>query len=262
MFRRIALLALGAGFLLPAPAHAIRPFVTDDARVVGHKLAQLETWLLVDRLLIEHTALAAVGPTDWLELAAGVVQGGAHSGADVGYSLTGPIVQAKALLAPAKSNAWPGVAVATGTFAPYGFGALAPPDWSGFGYLALTQNIDEETLLIHANLGVVVGDQRSKSEQTSALHEDVRAGVTAGLGAQLKIVGGFHGMAEVYFGDPYDARFEHPAMQVGARYIFGPHVQADVTFGSTLVKLQSEDGRHGTEQWGTVGIRLVTPELW
>jgi hypothetical protein len=72
--------------LAPRPARAIRPFVTDDARVVGGKLLQLETWVLVDRLVLEHNALVAVGPTDWLELTAGLLHSGIHSGADRGLA--------------------------------------------------------------------------------------------------------------------------------------------------------------------------------
>lgn len=255
--------AIVAGLTVPTPALAIRPFVTDDARVVGDHLAQLETWVLLDSSVVEHTALAAVGPTDWLELAAGAVQGGSRSRDGSGYSLTGPIVQAKALLAPAKSNSWPGVAVATGAIAPFGFGVLKPSEWEGFGYVAVTQNIHDEALLVHANLGMVVGDVLSPHPDLGALHSEVKPGLLAGVGAQVKILGGFHGMAEVYYGDAYDAQFDQPAMQVGARHIFNVHVQIDATFGSTLSQRpQLPDGELGFERWGTLGLRLVTPRLW
>jgi hypothetical protein len=68
----------------PRPAYAIRPFVTDDARVVGHKLAQLATWILLDHRELEHDLLAAIGPTDWLELTLGLRHGGVHSGLERG----------------------------------------------------------------------------------------------------------------------------------------------------------------------------------
>jgi hypothetical protein len=51
-------------------------------------------------------------------------------------------------------------------------------------------------------------------------------------------------------------------MQVGFRYIFNDQVQIDGTFGSTLTAVEGADGHAQTEQWGTLGIRLVTPELW
>jgi hypothetical protein len=75
-------------------------------------------------------------------------------------------------------------------------------------------------------------------------------------------VAGLHGIGEVYYGDPYDPRFSHPATQVGFRYIFNEHVQLDGTFGSTLRAAVAADGHVQIEQWGTLGLRLVSPELW
>jgi hypothetical protein len=65
-----------------------------------------------------------------------------------------------------------------------------------------------------------------------------------------------------YYGDPYDPRFSHPAVQLGFRYIFNEHVQLDGTFGGTLRRSVAADGHVQTQQWGTLGLRLVTPELW
>lgn len=44
-------------------ARAVRPFITDDARVVGLRYAQAEAWQQWDML--------AYGPTKWLELSVG-----------------------------------------------------------------------------------------------------------------------------------------------------------------------------------------------
>jgi hypothetical protein len=86
-------------------ARAVRPFVTDDARTVGEGRAQLETWLLLDSLVLEHNVFAAIGPVEWLELSIGATHGGVHSGDESGYSFTGPIVQAKALVIAVKTAA-------------------------------------------------------------------------------------------------------------------------------------------------------------
>ena len=259
----LSLIALVMLWLTPDSAQAIRPFVTDDARVVGRKLAQLEMWALVDRLVIEHNALAAVGPTDWLELTAGLIQGGVHTGGERGYSVTGPVLQAKALLLPASNNRWPGIAIAGGALAPWGHGPFVPPGWSGFGYVALTESLWDEWLLVHTNLGLAMGDDGDGvSTPGSEERERVRRVITGGLGVQARIIAGLHGMGEIYYGDPYDARFSHPAMQLGFRYIFSEHVQADGTFGSTLRAAASPDGHVRTEQWGTLGLRLVSSELW
>lgn len=247
------------------PAFAIRPFVTDDARVVGEKLAQLETWVLVDRFVLEHNALAAVGPTSWLEVTAGVVNGATHTGPRRGYSITGPILQGKALLLPARNNGRPGLAFAAGALAPIGHGSFKPPGWGGFAYFAMTESIGEEKLLIHANIGLAAGDNgnlRSREGFAALPPERVSFLVTAGVGAQLHVVRGLHAVAEVYYGDPYDPRTGFPASQVGFRYIFSDRVQMDGTMGTTLREVGDAGGHLATEQWGTLGLRVVSPELW
>jgi hypothetical protein len=252
------------GVLLPSSvAEAIRPFVTDDARVVGVRLAQLETWLLLDRLSLEHNLLVALGPTDWLEVTLGMVHGGTHTGPKQAYSLTGPVLQAKALLLPTHDSSWPGLAVAAGTLAPAGFGPFRQDGWGAFAYAALTESLFEEGLLIHANVGIAVGYERLS--EAARMHGEAPAlsmQLTTGLGAQVRIIAGLHGVAELYYGDPYDARAGYSAMQTGVRYIFGEHVQIDGTFGSALASVESHDGEKRLEQWGTVGLRLVSHELW
>jgi hypothetical protein len=258
---RVALAACAAASLLaPSRAQAIRPFVTDDARVVGNKLAQLETWVVADRLVLEHNALAAVGPTDWLEVAVGIVHGGVHAGPERGYSITGPIVQAKALVLPARDNGAPGLAFAAGALPPFGRGAFTPPGWSAFSYLAATESLFDEGLLLHANVGVAAGDNRAGLSGSSSRR--VRTLVTAGVGLQGRIVGGLHGVGEVYYGDPYDPRTDFSAAQAGFRYIFNARVQMDGTLGSTLTSVAGPGGHAQTEQWGTLGLRLVSSELW
>lgn len=254
-----------AVLLTPGSAHAIRPLVTDDARVVGNKLAQLETWVLVDRLVFEHNALAAIGPTDWLEVTAGLVHGGVHTGPERGYSITGPIVQAKALLVSARNNSWPGLAIAAGVLPPVGYGAFTPPGWGGFAYVAATESLFDECLLLHANVGVALGDVGASSSglgSGSSSSSGLRTLVTGGFGFQVRLVAGLHGVGEAYYGDPYDPRRNFSAMQAGFRYIFNDHVQIDGTFGSTLTSVSGPGGHPEPERWGTLGLRLVSAELW
>lgn len=247
-------------------AHAIRPFITDDARVVGEHTAQLETWLVFDDPVIEHNVFGAFGPTDWLELTLGVTQGGAHSGPEKGYAITGPVVQGKALLLEARNNGRPGLAIAAGVLPPSGYGSFTPPGWAGFAYLAATESLLDERVLIHANVGVSSGDEADSVADLGFAGpppaEGIRTLITAGIGTQVKIVGGLHGVAELYFGDPYDPRTDFPAMQVGGRYIVSDHVQMDATFGTTLTGVETPGGHAQTQQWGTLGLRLVTSPLW
>jgi hypothetical protein len=59
-------------------AHAIRPFITDDARVVGAHLLQLETWVQADAEQLQHWVLPAFGPTERIELTLGAVHGASY----------------------------------------------------------------------------------------------------------------------------------------------------------------------------------------
>ncbi|AKT38964.1 hypothetical protein [Chondromyces crocatus] len=253
-----------AALFVASPAHAIRPFITDDARVVGDKLAQLEMWMLLDRRVLEHNVLVAIGPTDWLELTAGFTHGGVHTGPERGYSITGPILQGKALVLPARDNGWPGLAISIGGLPPLGHGAFTPPGWSGFAYAAVTESLFEEGLLLHANVGISIGDDGASTSSHGVEGADgrLRTLVTAGFGLQARIAFGLHGVAEIYRGDPYDPRTDFPAMQAGFRYIFSDQVQVDGTVGSTLTAVRGAGGHAQSEQWGTIGLRLVTPELW
>jgi len=225
-------------------AYAIRPFVTDDARVVGGRLAQLETWLVGNRHEIVHNALGAIGPTDWLEITTGFSHGDSYNGADNGYSITGPIFQLKALTHEAKPGAWPGVAFAVGVLPPFGHGALTPENTGVFGYMAVTQSLFSDDLLLHANIGIAASDGKTNWASTA----------TAGFGFQARVIGGLHAVAEIYRGDPYDPLMAASASQAGFRYIFNDNIQFDGTLGSTI--------SGSSEQWWTLGIRIVSDTLW
>lgn len=241
----IAVLAV-AGIVVTwaGEARAIRPFITDDARVVGARLLQLETWVVADRGRFEHWAVPAFGPTDYIELTVGAVHGASYErGAPSRYGMAGPLLQAKLLLHAAKMNGWPGLALAGGMIPGLGFGGFETP-MSGFLYVAVTMSIGErERLLIHANLGVHV--------------DDVVTNPVAGLGAQVRTVRGLHAVGEIVYGDPY-AGDTGAVVQGGFRYIFNDHVQLDGTAGVGIAH------PHGTPRppWGSLGLRLVSSPLW
>lgn len=258
MPRGLLLSAVFVASAVPSSASAIRPFVTDDARVVGEAQLQLETWFVVDAAALEHNVLVAVGPTRWLELTLGAIHGGEFRGRRRGYSVIGPLLQTKILVVSAEDNRRPGLAVSLGALQPRAFGGFERPGWTGFGYLMVTQSLFREALLLHANLGVALGDERA------AAVNRVRVLVTGGFGFQARVAAGFHAVAEVYYGDPFDPTSGFPAAQVGFRHIFSERVQIDGTFGTSLRPVQHDDDdtRGEFELWGTFGLRLVTERLW
>ena len=242
----LAALAIG---IAPSSAHAIRPFITDDARVVGKGHVQLETYWRRDRKSLQHWMLPAIGPNDWLELSLGGVHGVSNLGPRAGrpqYALAGPLLQSKFLLRETEANQLPGVAVVVGGVTPAGRGGFEAPGWSGFSYLAVTQSfIKEDDFLIHANVGV----------STIAASGFKPAKLTWGIGTQVETLYDVHLIAEIFSGDPY-VQGGGGAYQAGFRIIFNDHLQLDGTWGGGLW------GDSLLPVWFSSGIRIVSHTLF
>lgn len=238
------LLAPLLAFFLSAQAGAIRPLVTDDADVVGGGRLQLETWFEFDRAGLEHNALFAVGATSWLELTTGFAHGAGLDNGARGYSLAGPVLQAKARLFEAVDNGTPGVALAVGGYPALGVGDLTPDGWGALAYLAVTQSMWGEAFVVHGNAGFAFGEAVGG---TSAL----RTLVTFGVGVEVRIVESLQVVAETFRGDPYELDSGRWAGQAGLRYLFSEPVQFD---GTAVIT--------GSGVGGTLGVRLVSAELW
>jgi hypothetical protein len=199
--------------------YGIRPFVTDDARVVGGGLGQLETWVRSDSNSFQHWVLPAYGPTNWLEISAGFLHGPVDTEPDFQrkYSLSGPLIQGKFLLHSTMDSVIPGIAIVTGGNFNGGFGALRPRESSPYGYAAFTWNLGKELLLVHANVGAVKAVGSAK--------------YTWGIGGQLRMYKEWNLIAEVFSGDPYAERDSGGAVQGGFRYILSDFVQFDGSYG-------------------------------
>ena len=212
--------------------------------MVGDRLGQAESWLVLDRQETAHNTLFAIGPTKWLEVTSGFTHGGGYRATTGNYGITGGILQAKALIRETRPNNWPGVAFAAGVVPPFGSGSPNPDGVSVFGYAAVSQSFFNDNLLLHVNLGVTTIKQETQWNPT----------LTAGFGYQAKIIGKLNSVAEIYRGDPYDPTMKSMATQIGFRYIFNFNFQMDASFGSTLEK--------DSQQWVSVGVRIVSFELW
>jgi hypothetical protein len=229
--------------VFPGPACAVRPFVTDDARVVGDHQAQIETSVRYSQDEFTNLTLGAIGPTANSELTIGFSNGfPLEKESNRSYSITGPLVQFKYLFWDAKPNSYPGFAMAAGAAPPWGKGEFRPQQWSGFVYAAMTESLfDKERVLIHANIGI----------STSS---EINVG-TWGLGTQIRLIGGLHAVMEIFCNDPYAGK-TGGAYQVGFRHIISDAVQLDLTGGS---------GIFGSEQMPTfvgMGLRFVSDKLW
>mgnify|MGYP000855930461 FL=1 len=229
--------------ILARPAYAVRPFVTDDARVVGNHQAQVETSVRYSQDEFTNLTLGAIGPTANSELTVGFSNGfPLEKESNRSYSITGPLVQFKYLFREAKPNSYPGLAMAAGAAPPWGKGEFRPEQWNGFVYAAMTESLfDNERVLIHGNIGI-----STSSEVTVG---------TWGIGTQVRLVGGLHAVMEIFCNDPYSGK-TGGAYQAGFRHIISDAVQVDLTAGS---------GIFGSEQMPTfvgMGFRFVTEKLW
>ncbi len=228
---------------LSSKAIAVRPFITDDARVVGWRLGQYESWLRFDKHAYQHWNMIAYGPTKRWELALGFVHGlEAPKAEHRQYSYAIPLVQAKYLINEYKPNKAPGLAVAAGTFLPGGQGAFKAPGYGAFAYLAATQSFGkDDKFLFHGNIGI-----------NHVMYPTTDYTVmTWGLGTQIRTVGGLHLVAEVFSGDPY-VPGSGMSYQVGVRHFVSNFVQLDFTVGQGIA------GQNQLPFWGGVGVRLVT----
>ena len=238
----------GRGVATKVRQPQVRPFITDDARVVGHRLAQLEAWVRIDKEAGQKWLLAAYGPTPKLELTIGgvggyeVVRPEPESAAERQAAYALPLLQGKYLFRPYRPGHGPGVATVVGTFLPVGRGFFRPPGYGVFTFTNVTQCFGKrEDLLLHVNGGA------------NYLHADLDRPLvlTWGLGTQVRTYKGFHLVAEVFSGDPYIPG-TGTAWQAGFRHFFSDLVQVDMTVGQGIA------GAVIMPFWGSAGIRLVT----
>jgi hypothetical protein len=229
--------------VLPRPALAVRPFVTDDARVVGEHMAQIETSVRYDKDEFSNLNLLAFGSTKNSEITIGFTNGfNLEKDSNRSYGVAGPLMQFKYLFWEAKKNRYPGMAIAVGASPPWGKGDFKQEKWSEFVFLAATESLfDDDKVLIHANLGISTTNPAAVA--------------TWGLGTQIRLIGGLHGVLEVFYNDPYAGK-TGGAYQAGFRHIVSDSVQVDLTMGG---------GIFGSEQIPTfvgMGLRMVSDKLF
>ena len=232
---------------VPHNASAVRPFVTDDARVVGKNLFLLETSIRRDSNRLQNLNLLAYGPTEKLELTLGFTDGYLLEGEDSWrFSVAGPMGQAKYLFTEGTAGGYPGVAMVVGAGTPYGSQSFANPSWIQFAYLAFTESFGEkERVLIHANIGITY----SKPDNYW------RYATTWGIGTQIRLIGGMHFVGEIFHGDPYAGDYGG-TFQTGFRYFVSEKVQIDATVGSGLW------GDNKPDTFLGCGLRIIFDPPW
>jgi hypothetical protein len=153
-----------------------------------------------------------------------------------GFSVAGPLLQAKVLFLPAESNAFPGVSLVAGAILPFGTGGFRLPRTSPFSFVAVMQNMNDEALLIHGNVGVVAAPVGTVL-------------LTWELGTQVRNYGSWNAIAEVISGDTYTEAPAAGAIQVGFRFLHSEELQLDTAAGIGM------SGTVRLPAWFTGGIR-------
>jgi hypothetical protein len=211
------LLALGA-----AAAHAARPFVTDDARIVDKDGCQVETFVKDQRRFDEREFwfLPACNPGG-SELTLGYIR--------IDSSLAGDsntaVIQAKTLLKPLETNGM-GFALTLGTLA----GAKISPYLNGIGSFSLA----DDRVVLHTNVGAIRDNVAGMSRWTW------------GAGAEILLAAPrWYGILETY-----GQRAEKPTLHTGLRVWIVPNrMQVDTTVGMQNASPE--------RRFATVGLRVL-----
>lgn len=218
-----------SGLSVAGAAHAARPFVTDDARVVDEGGYQLETFLKQQRAFHEREFwfLPAHNPFGRVEL----TLGGAWIDSAPGGNSRSLIAQAKTLLKPLETNG-SGYALTAGAvrLSPSGpESAETNPFVNGIGSFSVA----DDAVVIHTNLGA----RRDGGSNTTR--------GTWGAGAEIRMTSRLFGIVETY-----GERGEKPTRHAGLRIWAVPdHVQVDTTVGFERTDPE--------RRFFTVGMRLL-----
>ena len=211
-------------------AHAARPFVTDDARIVDPRGCQIETYYKHQREFHENEFwfLPACNPWGSVELTLG---GNWIDSTRPGDSRS-VILQGKTLLKALETNG-AGFALTLGIaqVSPVQSASVTNPYVNGIGSFSFF----DDRAVLHANLGAVRDNQVHLTKGTW------------GLGAEILILAPrLYGILEAY-----GQRLEKPTLHGGLRIWIVPNrVQIDSTIGS----------QHATpfdRRFGTVGLRFL-----
>lgn len=210
-------------------AHAARPMVTDDARIVDDKSCQLETWLKANRGSDEYWALPSCNFSGNFELAVGTAvtrQNGRGETSDL-------LVQGKTLFRTLEPNGWAWGLVG---------GTASHPDVSRkmlgdvYAYVPATFSFRDDRVLVHTNLGWIQ-DRLAK-----------RHAMTWGVGSEIETTPNTWLIAE-----SYGENQGRPFYQLGLRHwLVYNRVQLDATYGNRS---------NGGENWFSIGLRLLTPRF-
>ncbi|SDH76670.1 hypothetical protein SAMN05428952_10303 [Nitrosomonas sp. Nm132] len=213
-------------------AHAARPLIVDDARIVDSKACQLESWMKKNTGSIEYWTLPACNFTHNLELTFG---GAVISNSDNAKN-PNILIQGKTLFKPMEINGW-GIGLAIGAIHNPTININRNLTGDLYAYIPTSFSFRDGHVVLNTNVGWLY--RRSESNE----HH-----LTLGVGSEILFTKNSWLVAEI-FGQNQGKPFFH----IGFRYwIYPDHIQVDTTYGNRF-------GSGNDEQWFTVGLRLISP---
>jgi hypothetical protein len=216
------LLLLAAVLAFAPSAHAARPFVTDDARVVDRDGCQIETFVKRQGRYDESEFWFLPACNPWgAELTAGHIRVDSTPNGDTRAT----VLQAKMLLKPLVTNG-SGFALTLGTLV----SSATSPYFNAIGSFSFA----DDRVVLHTNLGGIRDNVANLSRGTW------------GAGAEVLLAAPrLYGILE-----SYGQRGEKPTLHTGLRIWIVPNrIQVDTTVG----RQQASPER----RFGTVGLRIL-----
>jgi hypothetical protein len=236
-------------------ANAVRPFVTDDARITDERQIEIETWTEFGRSSHDTTLgqhfMGGYSPTHWLQ-----VIGGLGIGQDLergNGTVSNAVIQPKFLLWQAYDDGFPGFAVSTGYIFHNGHGAYHDEAQGSYAIGMLTTRLFDDWLQVHLNFGRLFGREAGGSWESRNYW---------GLGLDLGV---FHKdyrlIAEAYAGDPFEPLGPELAFQAGLRWLKSDFVNFDFTAGTQPEQRESGTRSGRWEYWAQAGVRVLFDTL-
>lgn len=238
-------------FLFLESAQAVRPFVTDDARIVSKGQIEMEAWPELNVVGDEHTyglhGMFGYSFNEWFELIVGTGVG--YDRRPREHTVANPIISPKILFTSAEVNSWmPGLAMDIGVNFNVGRGSLYDNAISRYWFMIATWRAFDDWLNIHVNLG----ERATRIEQVSRSQEYWGVGLDIGVVRRE-----YRLIAEAYSGDPFEAIAPDIAFQWGGRWLKSDYVNFDITMGTQREPIGFAQAGPDREYWIQFGIRLL-----
>jgi hypothetical protein len=238
-------------------ALAVRPFVTDDARIIYKDQLEVESWAEINLERGEKpgfgiSSLQGYAPTDRLEIIAGGFGLQYH---DRKITVENLVFQPKYLILRSLDSWIPSISAAAAVLAPlsgnrqqWNSYAILHASWFLFTPQDSTDPYDNG-LAIHVNAGTKSQyDAGLGGRYTSKPFWAVGFEVATPINRKLRVLG------EIFNGDPFFFEDEFPAFQTGLRWYKTEDVQFDIVFGG-LRRPRDNDNNVG-RGWGEYTIQV------